>query len=66
MWPGAIGNFIVFGAAAYSRFEGSCQSFKGDCLENMPYWWLPVSVLFAGLLVQGIERLYLKLIGTDD
>jgi hypothetical protein len=65
-WPGAIGNFIVFGAAAYSRFEGSCRSLKGDCLENIPYWWVPVAVLLVGVLVQGLERLYLKLIDPTD
>jgi hypothetical protein len=55
-WPGIIGNFLVFGVAAYSRYvDVSCRAF-GDCLQQIPYWWLPISLFLASILVSALEQ----------
>jgi hypothetical protein len=58
--PGIIGNFLVFGVAAYSRYvEESCRLLMGDCLQQLPYWWLPVSLLLSSIPIAGLERVFL-------
>ena len=50
LWPGLIANCLVFGVAAYRYFDGSCQYFKGDCIQTIPYWWLPITVFAVSFL----------------
>jgi hypothetical protein len=65
-WPGIIGNFAVFGVAGYSRFVAeSCRLLLGNCLQEIPYWWLPATLLLASIPVAGIERLVLKYRNRD-
>ncbi len=59
-WPGIIGNFLVIAVAGYSRYvEESCRALMGDCLQQIPYWWLPVSLLLASIPIAGLERIFL-------
>jgi amino acid permease len=56
-WPGIIGNFLMFAVAAYSRYvDESCRALTGDCLQQIPYWWLPVTLLLASIPIAGLER----------
>lgn len=59
-WPGIIGNFLVIGIAGYSRYvDESCRAFLGDCLQTIPYWWLPVALLLGSIPIAGLERIIL-------
>ncbi|MCW5681004.1 MAG: hypothetical protein KF794_08985 [Xanthobacteraceae bacterium] len=58
-WPGIIANFGVFGLAAYSRhIEGSCRALTGDCLREIPFWWLPVCLLLGSIPIMWLEKLF--------
>jgi hypothetical protein len=58
-WPGAIGNFAVFGFAAFSYFDHECRALKGDCLEQIPFWWLPVLLLLISMPIMWLEKVVL-------
>jgi hypothetical protein len=59
-WPGFIGNLGVFAVAAYSRYvEASCKAFTGDCLQQIPYWWFPITLFAASIPVAVMERIVL-------
>jgi hypothetical protein len=59
-WPGILGNFAVFAFAGYKRFIlESCRVLTGDCLETIPYWWFPVTLLLGSILIAGLERIVL-------
>ena len=60
-WPGIIGNFLVFGIATKHYFARSCDVLTDDCLHQVAYWWLPVSLIFLGILVLVGETLFLRL-----
>lgn len=65
-WPGIIGNFLVIGVAAYSRYvEESCSALLGDCLQQIPYWWLPVVLLLGSMPIAGLERIILHYRNRD-
>jgi len=53
VWPAIIGNFIVCGIAAL-RWWGGNISFK-DALGEVPYFWVPVALLFGAMGVSAIE-----------
>jgi len=56
-WPGIIGNFLVFGIAAYWWFiENSCRALMGDCLQSVPLWWVPVCFILISIPTLWIER----------
>ncbi len=52
-WPAMIGIFIVGGLAALRWWEGGIR-FK-DALGEVPYYWVPVTLLFASMGVALIE-----------
>ena len=60
-WPGIIGNFLVLGVAAYRYFDNSCRFFAGDCLQTIPYWWLPVALLLASIPISAVEQIVVRL-----
>src|SRR5262249_40932023 len=65
-WPGFIGNFLVLGVAGYWRYvEESCRTFTGDCLEQIPYWWLPVTLLLVSVPISWLERVILHFRNRD-
>jgi uncharacterized integral membrane protein len=61
VWPGLIGNFVVMGLAAFHYFGGECHAFKGDCLESIPLWGVPISVFAFGWAVYFFEAVVLRL-----
>lgn len=65
-WPGIIGNFLVFAIAGYSRYvDESCRALVGDCLQQIPYWWLPVALLLGSIPIAGLERIILHYRNRD-
>jgi hypothetical protein len=58
-WPGIIGNFAVFGFAGFRYFDNECRILLGDCLEQIPFWWLPVSLLLLSIPIQLLEKVVL-------
>jgi hypothetical protein len=50
---GFIGDLIVLGFAGL-RWMGGGISYK-DALRTTPYWWVPVSIMFAAMAVAAIE-----------
>ena len=59
-WPGIIGNFLVIAVAGYSRYvEDSCRALLGDCLQQIPYWWFPVTLLLASIPISALEQMVL-------
>ena len=60
LWPGGIGNFAVFGLAGFHYLDNDCQSLTKDCLEQIPFWWFPVSFMLLSMPVMWIEKLVLK------
>jgi hypothetical protein len=59
-WPGIIGNFAVIGLAALHYFGNSCRAVFGDCLQQIPFWFFPVSLLLLSIPVMWIEKLVLR------
>jgi hypothetical protein len=59
-WPGIIGNFAVFGLAGFHYLDNECQSLTKTCLEQIPFWWFPVSFMLLSMPVMWIEKLILK------
>ena len=65
-WPGILGNFLVFAIAGHSRYvEESCRALVGDCLQQIPYWWLPVTLLLGSIPIAGLERIILHYRNRD-
>jgi hypothetical protein len=60
LWPAAIGNFAVVGFAAFRYFDHECRRFTGDCLEQIPLWWVPVLLLLLSMIVEWLEKLFLR------
>jgi uncharacterized membrane protein len=58
-WPGILGNFAVFGFAAFRNFDHECRALTGDCLQEIPFWWLPVSLLLLSIPIQWLEKVVL-------
>jgi ABC-type tungstate transport system substrate-binding protein len=62
MWPGVIGNFAVFGVAAYSRYvDESCRALVDDCLKNIPYFWAPIALVLLSIPFTWFERMILHM-----
>ena len=61
MLPALLANFLVLGIAAYSRYiNETCKGVVGDCLQAVPYWWLPITVFLASFFVgRALERIFL-------
>jgi MFS family permease len=58
---GMLGNFAVFGLAALNYYGGTCASFKKDCLNQIPFWYLPVPILLLSFPIHWVENLILRL-----
>ncbi|GEO18169.1 hypothetical protein [Microvirga aerophila] len=54
LWPGIIGNVVVLGLAAMIWMDSSVR-FK-DAIQTVPYWWVPVAMMFTSLVVGLMER----------
>lgn len=59
-WPGIIGNFAVLGFAALRYFDDECRALMRDCLQQIPFWWLPVSLLLLSIPILWLEKLVLS------
>lgn len=58
--PGVIGNFAVVGFAAFRYFfDNECRAFR-SCLEQIPFWWLPVALMLLSLPILGLETVVLR------
>jgi hypothetical protein len=60
MYPGIIANFVVCGLAGLGYVGNVCGSFH-DCLQSVPLWWLPISVIAFGGVILFFEKLLLKM-----
>jgi hypothetical protein len=49
LWFAILGNFAVFAAAALQWVRGGID-FRA-ALDQVPYWWLPVSLMLVGALI---------------
>lgn len=52
-WPATIGNVAVVALAVLYWLAGDVR-FK-DALDEIPYFWVPVTALFASMIVAAIE-----------
>lgn len=52
-WPAVAATLAVFG------WHG-CSVFKKDCIQEIPFWWLPISVIGLSMCFWGIENLVLN------
>jgi hypothetical protein len=55
-----IGNFAVLGLAGLRYYGDACHNITGDCLQNIPFWWLPVSLLLLSIPVKWVEKFILS------
>jgi hypothetical protein len=56
--PAIVGLFIVAGVAVVYHFEGSCRIL--DCIDQVPYSDVPFALFFLAILVEFLEKLWLK------
>jgi hypothetical protein len=54
LWPGIIGNVVVFCIAALTWMDGGIRFMKA--VETVPYWWVPAAMMFGSLVVGLMER----------
>jgi hypothetical protein len=52
-WPACIGNFVVGGLAALRWWKGGIS--YGDAMSTVPFWSVPVMIMFAAIIVAAIE-----------
>lgn len=52
-WPGIVGGFVICGLAAVRWMGGGIR--YGDAISTVPYSWVPVTLILAGMAVAAIE-----------
>jgi hypothetical protein len=54
LWPGILGNALVVVLAGFVWTGGNMRFVRA--ITSISYWWVPVTVMFASLLIGILER----------